>query len=150
MAMAFWHSPLRKLLDEDQEARVLAAIRAAELRTSGEIRVHVERRCEVDAMEAARRWFARLGMDATAERNGILFYVAVSDRKFAVVGDSGIHAKVGEGFWTALRDAMAGEFAKGRHVEGLIRGIAEAGERLAEHFPRGESDRNELPDGISG
>ena len=148
--MAFWHSPLRKLLAEDDEARVIAAIRAAERRTSGEIRVHVERRCEVDAMEAARRWFARLGMDATAERNGILFYVAVSDRKFAVVGDSGIHAKVGEGFWTALRDAMAEDFAKGQPVAGLVRGITEAGDRLAEHFPRTAADRNELPDEISG
>ena len=129
---------------------MIAAIGAAERRTSGEIRVHVERRCEVDPMEAARRWFARLGMDATAERNGILFYVAVSDRKFAVVGDSGIHAKVGEAFWTALRDAMAGEFAKGRPVAGLIRGITEAGERLAEHVPRKDADRNELSDEISG
>ncbi|HZN56036.1 MAG TPA: TPM domain-containing protein [Candidatus Polarisedimenticolaceae bacterium] len=148
--MALWRTPLRKLLDEEDESRVLAAIRSAEQRTSGEIRVHVERRCEVDAMEAGRRWFSRLGMDATADRNGILFYVAVDDRRFAIVGDTGIHAKVGEAFWNALRDAMAEEFAKGNPVAGLVRAIGEAGERLAEHFPRSAGDRNELSDEISG
>ncbi len=128
---------------------MIAAIRAAEARTSGEIRVHVERRCAGSATASAERWFRRLGMDATAERNGILFYVAVDDRAFAIVGGAGIHAKVGDPFWETLRDAMRDAFAKGEPAAGLKRAIDEAGLRLAEHFPRRGDDRNELPDEIS-
>jgi len=148
-AMMWWRTPLRRLLSEQDESRVIAAIRAAEVRTSGEIRVHVERRCTGSAMEAAGRWFRHLGMDATAERNGILFYVAVDDRAFAIVGGAGIHAKVGGAFWEALRDALREAFAKGEPATGLARAIDEAGLRLAEHFPRRTDDRNELPDEIS-
>jgi uncharacterized membrane protein len=147
--MTFWRAPVRRLLSEQDESLVIAAIWAAEARTSGEIRVHVERRCAGSAMAAAGRWFRRLGMDATAERNGILFYVAVDDRAFAIVGGAGIHAKVGELFWEALRDAMRDAFVKGEPAAGLTRAIEEAGLRLAEHFPRGGDDRNELPDEIS-
>lgn len=100
-------------------------------------------------MAAAGRWFDRLRMDATRERNGILFYVAVDDRVFAIVGGAGIHAKVGDAFWGALRDAMRDAFAKGEPATGLRRAIDEAGRRLAEHFPRRGDDRNELPDEIS-
>jgi uncharacterized membrane protein len=147
--MTWWRSPVRRLLSEGDEARVIAAIRAAEARTSGEIRVHVERRCAGDPMAAAARWFRRLGLKRTALRNGVLFYVAVDDRRFAVLGDSGIHAKVGDEFWQTLRDAMRDGFAKGEPAEGLTRAIEAAGSRLAEHFPRGRDDRNELPDEIS-
>jgi len=147
--MTFWRAPIRRLLSEPDEARVLAAIRAAEAKTSGEIRVHVERRHAGTAMETARRWYGRLGMDAAKERNGILFYVAVDDRAFAIVGGDGIHAKVGGEFWEALRDAMRDDFAKGDPAAGLLRAIAEAGSRLAEHFPRRADDTNELPDEIS-
>ena len=144
-----WRNPVRRLLSEVAEKRVIAAIQAAERGTSGEIRVHVERRCAGDAIGAARRWFHRLGMAATTERNGILFYVAVDDRAFAVVGDSGIHEKVGHAFWDALRDAIGDAFAKGDPAEGLTRAIEEAGLRLSEHFPRRGDDRNELPDKVS-
>jgi uncharacterized membrane protein len=147
--MTWWRSPVRRILSESDEKRVIAAIRAAEHATSGEIRVHVERRCAGNALGAARRWFDRLGMAATAERNGILFYVAVQDRAFAIVGDSGIHAKVGDEFWNALRDAMTDDFVKGDPAAGLTRAIEEAGSRLAEHFPRRGDDRNELPDKVS-
>jgi len=149
MAMAWWRSPIKTLLSEGDAARVLAAIRAGEALTSGEIRVHVERRSGGDALAAAQRWFRRLGMEATAQRNGILFYVAVDDRTFAIVGDHGIHDHVGRAFWEALRDAMAASFAKGDPAEGLVRAIEEAGARLAAHFPRGGGDRNELTDEIS-
>lgn len=128
---------------------MIAAIGKAEAKTSGEIRVHVERRCGDDAMDAAARWFGRLGMDQTAERNGILFYIAVDDRAFAVVGDAGIHAKVGDAFWQALKNAMGDAFAKGCAAEGLVRAIDEAGLRLAEHFPKRGEDRDELSNEIS-
>ncbi len=147
--MMGWRTFVGRLLSEQDEERVIATIRAAERRTSGEIRVHVERRCAGDAIGAARRWFHRLGMAATADHNGILFYVAVEDRRFAIVGDSGIHAKVGDAFWNALRDAMSDAFAKGDSATGLNHAIEEAGSRLAEHFPRRGDDRNELPDKIS-
>jgi uncharacterized membrane protein len=149
MAMNWWRSPVRRLLSEEAESRVIAAIRAAEARTSGEIRVHVEPRCAGDPMAAAGRWFRRLKMEATSERNGILFYVAVDDRLFAIVGDAGIHAKVGAAFWETLRDTMQAAFEKGDPGEGLVQAIGEAGSLVAEHFPRRRDDRNELPDEIS-
>ena len=116
--MTWWLEPVRRLLSKKEETAVLEAIRRAEARTSGEIRVHVERRCAGNAMAAAERWFQRLGMDATRERNGILFYVAVDERAFAIVGGAGIHAKVGDPFWEALRDAM-GDALQGRTGRGL-------------------------------
>jgi len=147
--MTFWRPAVRHILSDEDETRVMAAIRAAETKTSGEIRVHVERRCSGSAIETAGRWFRRLGMEATTERNGILFYIAVDDREFAIVGGAGIHAKVGDAFWGALRDALREDFAKGNAAAGLIRAIGEAGQRLAEHFPRLSGDVNELPDEIS-
>ena len=140
---------MRRLLSDQDESQVIAAIRAAEARTSGEIRVHVERRCAGNAIATAGRWFRRLGMEATVERNGILFYIAVDDREFAIIGGAGIHAKVGAAFWEALRDALRDDFAKGDFAAGLRRAIGEAGLRLAEHFPRRTGDANELPDEIS-
>ena len=140
---------MRRLLSQQDESRVIAAIRAAESRTSGEIRVHVERRCAGDPMMAARDWFRRLRMEATRERNGILFYVSVDDRRFAIVGDEGVHAKVGDTFWATLRDDMQAAFAKGETCAGLTRAIDDAGTLLAQHFPRRPDDRNELADEIS-
>lgn len=128
---------------------MVAAIRAAEAKTSGEIRVHVERRSAGGALQAARRWFRRLGMDRTRERNGILFYIAVDERAFAVLGDTAIHAEVGDDFWSSLRDALATAFLAGDPATGLERAIEVAGARLAEHFPRRKDDRNELTDEIS-
>lgn len=128
---------------------MIAAIRAAESQTAGEIRVHVERRCAGDPMTAANLWFRRLGMEKTKDRSGILFYVAVDDRRFAIVGDSGIHAKVGDEFWGKLRDAMQEAFVRGDAATGLCLAIDEAGALLAKHVPRRPEDRNELPDEIS-
>ena len=147
--MTWFRQPIRQLLSDEDEARVVGAIRHAEARTSGEIRVHVERRCGDDAIATAGRWFHRLGLDRPAEGNGVLFYIAVDDRKFAIVGGSGIHAKVGDAFWGALRDALRDDFAKGDAATGLTRAIAEAGRLLATHFPRTPGDANELSDEIS-
>jgi uncharacterized membrane protein len=137
------------LLSAADEARIVAAIRRAEARTSGEIRVHVERRCRGDALAAARAAFDRLGLRGTARRNGVLFYVAVADRRFAVVGDDGIHRAVGEAFWEGIRDDLASRFRARDFAGGLEAAILAAGEALARTFPRGEDDRNELPDGVS-
>lgn len=133
------------------ESRVLAAIRAAEAKGRGEVRVHVAQDEVGDAHEAAVLTFESLGMAGTAERNGILIYVAPRGRTFAVIGDQGVHEKCGAGFWRAVAEAMQAEFRAGRFTEGLVRGVESAGEVLARFFPReaGRADVNELPDAIS-
>jgi uncharacterized membrane protein len=127
---------------------VSAAIRAAELRTSGEIRVFVSRQVVEDPVVLGRKEFERLGMTATKERNGVLIFVAPASQTFAVVGDSGIHEKCGEPFWKELTDAMSSEFRDARFTEGIVLGVQRAGELLARHFPRRPDDRNELPDKV--
>ena len=140
-------SRLLRTIDAD---RVKAAIQAAERRTSGEIRVSVSRFFWGRIEPVARRAFRRLGMTATKDRNGILFFVVPSRRRFVVLGDEGIHAKVGPDFWTCIAAAPCPTaFEKGEFTEGLVEGIATVGERLAEHFPyAGAADVNELPDEI--
>ena len=132
------------------EQRIVAAIEAAELVTSGEVRVHLNDTCSGDPLRDAQKQFQKLGMHRTAERNGILFFLALESHKFAVVGDSGIHAKVGQSFWEGIRDHMVPELKEGRWVDALELGIAEAGRALAEHFPhKGRSDRDELSNEVS-
>lgn len=132
-----------------EEARLVEAIRRAESRTSGEIRIHVARRCRGDVLAAANAVFDRLGMRRTADRNGVLFFVASDDRRFAVVGDEGIHRAVGNAFWDGIRDRLAERFRAGEMVAGLEAAILETGEALAARFPRRDDDRNELPDDLS-
>ncbi|MDD8025095.1 MAG: TPM domain-containing protein [Acidobacteriota bacterium] len=139
----------RKLLKTIDDDLVRGAIRAAEQRTSGEIRVSLSRFFWGPIEPVARRSFKRMKMEGTKDRNGILFFVVPSRRRFFVLGDEGIHAKVGLDFWTALAAAMSGRFKKGEFTEGLVEGIDACGERLAAHFPNaGPEDVNELPDEI--
>jgi len=128
--------------------RIREAIAEAEKITSGEVRVFVDKRCKGSELDHAATVFEKLKMHETKERNGILFYVSVSDRKFAVIGDAGIHARVQDAFWNDVRDAVLGEFKKGDLVGGLVMGVKRAGEALRTHFPRQTDDRNELPDDI--
>ena len=137
------------LLNKTDKSRIIEAIRAAELRTSGEIRVHVMPRCGKDALKEAKKVFKRLKMHKTAQRNGVLIFVAPRSKRFAIVGDEGIHRHVGDLFWDRTRDVMTAHFSKEQLVEGIIAGIENAGKRLAEHFPRSPEDRNELPDRIT-
>lgn len=135
---------LKRLVDGEA---VRTAIESAEARTSGEIRVSVSTFFWGSVRKTAERAFVRLGMDQTAQRNSILFFVVPSRRRFVVLGDEGIHAKVGQAFWDAVVDAMSGKFKEGDFTGGLVLGITEAGERLAAHYPHeGALDRNELPD----
>jgi len=139
----------RKLLDLIDDERIKAAIAAAEQQTSGEIRVSVSRYFWGNVRHAAEKAFSRMGMRATKDRNGILFFVVPSRRCFAVIGDDGIHQKVGQEFWEKLVAAMAEDFRLGDFNAGLQKGIAQAGRSLAEHFPyQGEKDVNELSDDI--
>lgn len=138
-------------LDALDDARIVAAIRAAEAVTRAEVRVHVSGEAHADVEAAAAAAFDRLGMTATAERNGVLLFVAPERQGFAVLGDAGIHARCGEAFWTGVAVAMRGHFREGRFTDGLVAGIAAVGAELARHYPRraGDGDRNELPDDVS-
>jgi uncharacterized membrane protein len=133
------------------DARIVAAIRQAEARSRGEIRVHVAEGPVADARRAAEADFARLGMAATAERNGVLILVAPESQSFAVVGDRGIDERCPAGFWEALAESMAREFRGGRFTDGIVSAVTRVGDELQRHFPRepGQEDRNELPDAVS-
>ena len=135
----------------DEQQRIVAAIRQAETATSGEIRVHVEPHCATaNPMDRAIEVFAQLGMHLTKEQNGVLFYLAHTDRKFAILGDSGIDAKVSATFWESTKDLLRRHFAAGEYADGLSRGIEQAGQQLKQYFPYdGATDTNELPDEIS-
>jgi uncharacterized membrane protein len=134
---------------EEQQAQILAAVKEAENETSGEIRVHIETHCDEDVLDRAAWVFKKLGMHETGERNGVLFYLAVDDRKFAVIGDSGINAKVPEGFWDDVKELLLANFREGKFTEGLSAGIILSGTHLKKHFPHKKDDVNELPDEIS-
>lgn len=132
------------------DARIVAAIRAAEAGSRGEVRVHVSRRAVDDAQAAARERFEEMGMTATAERNGVLLYLAPESRRFAVIGDRDIHALCGDAFWRQVADAAQGYFRDGRFTEGIVEAVGRVGEALRVHFPRtAASDANELPDEVS-
>jgi len=140
----------KAFLGQLDHERIVTAIREAEGRSRGEVRVHVSSQQVEDAQAAARRQFEKLGMAETAERNGVLIYVAPASQKFAVIGDSGIHEHCGSGFWTAVADAMQEDFRKGLFTDGLVKGVTRTGQALAEKFPRTEEvDRNELSDDVS-
>ena len=141
--------PRIHLLSRADRERIVAAIRAAEHKTSGEIRVHVQPHCGADPVRDATRVFERLRMTRTAARNGVLIFLAVRDRRFAVIGDTAIHAAVGDAFWQATADAMTPHFARGDLAGGLESGVRAAGEALKRHFPHKRNDVNERPDTIS-
>jgi uncharacterized membrane protein len=134
---------------KEQQAQILAAVKEAEKETSGEIRVHIESSLNGDVLDRAAWLFKKLSMDKTAARNGVLFYLAVKDRKFAIIGDSGINSKVQTGFWDEISELLRKNFKEGKFTDGLSQGIIMAGEQLKTHFPYQEDDVNELPDEIS-
>jgi uncharacterized membrane protein len=130
----------KEFLSKLEHDRIVQAIRDAESRTSGEIRVYIQRgKLNVDPLIAAQRKFHRLGMHRTPERNGILIFVTPRAHKFAVVGDKAVHEKCGEQFWQRLVDSMREHFRNERFSHALVEAIEEAGKALATHFPRGTS-----------
>jgi uncharacterized membrane protein len=132
----------RHFLKQLEHDRIVAAIADAEKKTSGEIRVLVSHRDVDDPVAAAGKEFQRLGLQNTRHRNAVLIFVAPRSHRFAVIGDQAVHEKCGDAFWTELTGAMAGHFKQGNFTEGLLHGIARAGELLAAHFPRGPGDTN--------
>ncbi len=135
---------------EEEQHRIVDAIRAAEQRTSGEVRLFIESHCRyVDAIDRAKEIFFKLAMDKTAERNATLIYVAVKDKQAAVFGDEGIHHRVGQKYWEETVNKMLVCFQRADLSDGLIQGITRIGEALYEQFPYNrETDKNELPDEI--
>ncbi len=139
-----------KLFSPADRKAIESAIRSAELRTSGEIQVHIESHCKGDLMDRAAELFELLKMYQTKERNGVLFYLAVEDHKFAILGDAGINQVVEPDFWEKTKEIMANSFRSGHFTDGLIKGIQMAGEKLSHFFPYDDdSDQNELPNEIS-
>ena len=129
--------------------RVVSEIKRAEAKTSGQIRVFVQRgELSDDPVVAAERQFDKLGMRATKERNGVLIFVVPRARKFAVIGDEGVHAKCGDIFWQLLVEKMRAHFQSENFTDALVEAIETAGGLLSEHFPRTSSSENELPDEI--
>ena len=133
---------------EDQKL-IKQAIEEAETNTSGEIRIHIENKCPDDVMDRAAFLFAKLDMHKTQLRNGVLFYLAIHDRKFAILGDAGINAKVPKSFWNQTNEETLGYFKQGEFAKGLSEGIKMAGQQLKTHFPYQADDVNELSDDIS-
>ncbi len=129
---------------------IVRAIREAEKGSTGEIRVHLAPRSGEDTLRDAEKVFARLRMHRTRHRNGVLIFVALKSRCFAIVGDEAMHAKVGERFWSETRDRMAPHFLKGDIAKGIVEGVRSAGEKLKRHFPSDGRDANELPDTVTG
>lgn len=134
---------------EDEQQRIQKAVAAAEKNTSGEIRVCVEKTCSDDTLDRAAKYFTQLGMHKTKLRNGVLIYVATVDRKFAIIGDAGINQVVPADFWDDTKEDMLSHFKYGNLLEGIITGIANAGEQLKKYFPHALDDKNELPDDIA-
>ncbi len=140
----------KDILTPEGEEKILAAIREAEINTSGEIRVHIESNCESDVLDRATEVFAELNMHHTQLRNGVLFYVALEDHQFAVLGDAGINATVPDHFWEDITAHVIKHFKKKHYADGLAEGILMAGEQLKAHFPYdSDGDVNELSDDIS-
>jgi uncharacterized membrane protein len=133
---------------EDQQ-QIVEAIKKAEKNTSGEIRVHIENYKKKTVLDRAAYWFKKLAMHKTELRNGVLFYLAVDSRQFAILGDVGINRKVGNDFWIEVRDVMVEHFKKDEFTQGLSKGIEMTGEKLKVFFPYQTDDVNELPDEIS-
>jgi uncharacterized membrane protein len=138
-----------RFLRELEHDRIVRAIKEAESKTSGQIRVFLQRgKFEEDALERAQKKFLQLGMQKTAQRNAVLILVGPREQKFAVVGDEGVHRKCGEKFWEELVGKMREHFLREEFTEALIEGIESAGALLARYFPKTGASTNELPDDV--
>ncbi|HOY48632.1 MAG TPA: TPM domain-containing protein [Flavobacteriales bacterium] len=138
-----------KFISKEEESAIISAISLAEQETSGEIRVHLESTCNKDSVDRAIEVFNLLKMDQTLLKNGVLIYVAIKDRKLAIIGDTGINEVVPSDFWDSTRDLLVTHFKDGKYVEGLVHAIEEAGKVLKQYFPFKSDDQNELSNEIS-
>jgi uncharacterized membrane protein len=139
----------REFISKLDDEKIVAEIVRAEQSTSGEIRVFVSRKAVDDVVTRAQRRFEKLGMTQTALRNGVLLYFAPHARKFAVVGDLGIHEKCGPEFWEEVSTEVRAHLRNERFTDAVIHGVRKVGEVLARHFPPLPGDRDELPNDIA-
>ena len=139
----------KSFLSNSEKAKIKSAVQKAELKTSGEIRVHISKNCSDSALDCATFWFEKLEMHKTEQRNGVLFFLSTKDKKFAIIGDVGINSKVSIDFWDQIKDTILENFKEQRFEEGLSKGILMAGEQLKKYFPYQKDDVNELSDDIS-
>ena len=141
---------MKAFFSESEKTKIVQAIQTAELNTSGEIRVHIDRTCDEDVLDRAAWWFKQLKMEKTKLRNGVLIYLATESKKFAIIGDAGINTIVPKDFWETTKNGMLDYFKRNQFSDGVVYGILEAGQRLKDAFPykKGE-DINELSDDIS-
>ena len=137
------------ILNREEDHKIVEAIKQAELNTSGEIKVHIENHCRGDVEQRSLTVFNKLKLNETKLRNGVLIYLAIKDRKFAILGDEGINNVVENGFWNDVKDMMLSHFKEGNFTEGLEQGILRCGEKLKTYFPYQTNDTNEIPDDIS-
>jgi len=145
----FFKKHPKRFFSSEEQARIIKEIRKAEDRTSGEIRVHLDCCSSKAPLEKAKEVFSRLGMTRTQARNAVLIYLATDDRKFAILGDEGIHRVVPENYWENVKEIMQKQFREGKICDGICLGIREIGEKLKAYFPVEPGDRNELPDTLS-
>lgn len=139
----------KELLTEAEKQRLVQSIRAAERLTSGEIRLYVESHCSfVNPIDRAQQIFLQLGMEKTKRSNGVLLYIALKDRQYAIVGDKGIHEKVGNEFWQAQSNLLRSHFTNSKIIDGIEACVQETGALLCRYFPHEAGDENELPDDI--
>jgi uncharacterized membrane protein len=138
-----------RFFTEAEQKLIVEAIQTAEKSTSGEIRVHLESFCFGDAMKRAQKLFSKVGMHQTKEQNGILIYIATESHKIAVLGDAGIHKKLGAEYWDKIVQGIVSNFKAGKQGEGLAAAIIDCGHQLKQYFPYTSDDKNELNDSIS-
>ena len=136
-------------LSKEEEQEIVQAIVEAEKNTSGEVRVHIEKHSNKTPLERAQEVFFELKMEATNDRNGVLFYVSVTDKKFAIIGDQGINELVATDFWDTTKEIVIAHFKNGNFKTGLVEGILSAGNQLKAYFPYQSDDEDELSNEIS-
>ena len=136
-------------IPSDGQRRIADAITAAERHPTGEICVHVTPRCRGNVMKRATKTFNRLHLYTTRRRNAVLIFVAYEDRKFAILGDTGINDVVPDGFWDAEVEELGRFLKAGRQVDGLCEVISHIGERLSQYFPGERDDENELSNEVT-
>ena len=139
----------RHFFTDEEQKQIITAIGEAESHTSGEIRLHLENFCPGNEVHVASRIFSSLGMHKTRERNGVLIYIATVSHKIAIVGDKGIHEKLGSVYWEKLVEGLIQEFKARHKAEGLVSCIRDLGRQLATFFPRRHDDQDELTNQIS-
>ena len=142
-------SKVEAFLSQEEEQEIISAIRIAEKNTSGEIRVHIESKANLEHYERTLEVFHFLKMDTTKDANGVLIYVAVNDKKFVIYGDKGINDVVSKDFWNSTRDVMLSHFKQNNFKDGIVKGILKAGTELQAHFPWHIDDKDELSNELS-